>query len=539
MQDYPFRNASFSLFFWRIFLFLRSFAIEKIKKCEIHGFQRVSRRRFAFFRSFSISLPEFFHRYVLKIIGNDFLRGFADYMLDIANEKAGLEAGIVLVKPQPSGALEAFHAQDCLYTVLLRGMEAGKAAEQARLITAVQDAVSPYTEYKKYAAYARLDTLRFILSNTTEAGITLDESDEFSLCPPRTYPGKLCKFLFERAEAFDYAPDKGLIILPTELIDDNGGQLRRCVKALARAWGLGAKFGRWLDEACTFASTLVDRIVTGYPREEAERREIWARLGYEDRLLVTGEPFALWVIEANRDLSAQLPLPACGLPVIFTDDCKPYKQRKVRILNGAHTSMVLGAYLAGHEIVGDCMADDTMRSYMSQALFNEIMPTLDLPKDDLEAFASAIFERFSNPFNRHLLLSIALNSQSKFRARVLPTIKEYVKRTGSLPKILTFSMAAFIAFYCGKKKEDGSFVGVRAAGNEYPIADDQFVLDFFAAQTGKSAAEIAHAVLTNVDFWGSDLTAELPGFEASVAKSLDAIFTKGAAKAIEEVVAKE
>ena len=208
------------------------------------------------------------------------------------------------------------------------------------------------------------------------------------------------------------------------------------------------------------------------------------------------------------------------------------------MLNGAHTSMVLGAYLAGHEIVGDCMADDTMRAYMSQALFNEIMPTLDLPKDDLEAFASAIFERFSNPFNRHLLLSIALNSQSKFRARVLPTIKEYVKRTGKLPKILTFSMAAFIAFYCGKKKEDGSFVGVRAAGNEYPIADDQFVLDFFAGMTGKPAAEIAHAVLTNADFWGSDLTAELPGFEASVAASLDAIFTKGAAKAIEEVVAK-
>ena len=254
-------------------------------------------------------------------------------------------------------------------------------------------------------------------------------------------------------------------------------------------------------------------------------------------MLDTAEPFGLWVIEGPAWIEDELPFKKAGCNVVFTQDVSPYKLRKVRMLNGAHTSMVLGAYLAGHEIVGDCMADPTMRSYMSQALFNEIMPTLDLPKDDLEAFASAIFERFSNPFNRHLLLSIALNSQSKFRARVLPTIKEYVKRTGSLPKILTFSMAAFIAFYCGKKKEDGSFVGVRAAGNEYPIADDQFVLDFFAAQTGKSAAEIAHAVLTNVDFWGSDLTAELPGFEASVAKSLDAIFTKGAAKAIEEVVA--
>ena len=281
----------------------------------------------------------------------------------------------------------------------------------------------------------------------------------------------------------------------------------------------------------------MDRIVTGYPRGEAET--LYEEFGYRDNMLDTAEPFGLWVIEGPAWIENELPFKKAGCNVVFTQDVSPYKLRKVRMLNGAHTSMVLGAYLAGHEIVGDCMADDTMRSYMSQALFNEIMPTLDLPKDDLEAFASAIFERFSNPFNRHLLLSIALNSQSKFRARVLPTIKEYVKRKHALPKILTFSMAAFIAFYCGKKKEDGSFVGVRAAGNEYPIADDQFVLDFFAGMTGKPAAEIAHAVLTNVDFWGSDLTAELPGFEASVAASLDAIFTKGAAKAIEEVVAKE
>ena len=329
----------------------------------------------------------------------------------------------------------------------------------------------------------------------------------------------------------------GFILLPCELIDYNGRNLEECCMKTAEQWGLSEEFKTWLKAENVFCSTLVDRIVTGYPRGEAE--SLYEEFGYRDNMLDTAEPFGLWVIEGPAWIENELPFKKAGCNVVFTQDVSPYKLRKVRMLNGAHTSMVLGAYLAGHEIVGDCMADDTMRSYMSQALFNEIMPTLDLPKDDLEAFASAIFERFSNPFSRHLLLSIALNSQSKFRARVLPTIKEYVKRKHALPKILTFSMAAFIAFYCGKKKEDGSFVGVRAAGNEYPIADDQFVLDFFAGMTGKPAAEIAHAVLTNVDFWGSDLTAELPGFEASVAASLDAIFTKGAAKAIEEVVAKE
>ena len=337
-------------------------------------------------------------------------------------------------------------------------------------------------------------------------------------------------------DAFGGKKGTGFILLPCELIDYNGRNLEECCLKTAEQWGLSEAFKTWLKEENVFCSTLVDRIVTGYPRGEAET--LYEEFGYRDNMLDTAEPFGLWVIEGPAWIEDELPFKKAGCNVVFTQDVSPYKLRKVRMLNGAHTSMVLGAYLAGHEIVGDCMADDTMRAYMSQALFNEIMPTLDLPKDDLEAFASAIFERFSNPFNRHLLLSIALNSQSKFRARVLPTIKEYVKRTGRLPKILTFSMAAFIAFYCGKKKEDGSFVGVRAAGNEYPIADDQFVLDFFAGMTGKPAAEIAHAVLTNVDFWGSDLTAELPGFEASVAASLDAIFTKGAAKAIEEVVAK-
>ena len=472
---------------------------------------------------------------VLQFGEGNFLRAFADYWFDMANEKAGWNGKCVLVQPIAQGLTQLINRQEGLYTLYLRGRQNGEKVDAKRVISSVSRCLNPYEkqDYDAMMDVAAGEALEYIVSNTTEAGIVYDPSCRLEDCPPASFPAKLTQVLLHRWRA----GRPGVVVLSCELIDNNGKELLRCVNQYIKQWGLEEGFARWVNGDCTFCSTLVDRIVTGYPRGEAE--SLYEEFGYHDNMLDTAEPFGLWVIEGPAWIENELPFKKAGCNVVFTQDVSPYKLRKVRMLNGAHTSMVLGAYLAGHEIVGDCMADDTMRSYMSQALFNEIMPTLDLPKDDLEAFASAIFERFSNPFNRHLLLSIALNSQSKFRARVLPTIKEYVKRKHALPKILTFSMAAFIAFYCGKKKEDGSFVGVRAAGNEYPIADDQFVLDFFAGMTGKPAAEIAHAVLTNVDFWGSDLTAELPGFEASVAASLDAIFTKGAAKAIEEVVAKE
>ena len=280
---------------------------------------------------------------VLQFGEGNFLRAFVDYMIDIANEKSDFNGSVALVKPIQMGTLfPAFKEQDYRYTVMLRGLVDGQAVEQTRVVTSVSDAVDAYADYARYADYAKLPSLRFIVSNTTEAGIVLDETDEFSLCPPKSYPGKLTKFLFERAEAFDYAQDKGLIILPVELIDDNGIMLKKCVKALAKQWALGEKFEQWLETACVFTSTLVDRIVTGYPR--GEDQAIWEKLGYQDNLLDTAEPFGLWVIESPRDLSDELPLPQCGLPVIYTDNQKPYKQRKVRILNGAHTSFVPAAF---------------------------------------------------------------------------------------------------------------------------------------------------------------------------------------------------
>lgn len=461
---------------------------------------------------------------VLQFGEGNFLRAFVDYMIDIANEKGTFDGSIVLVKPIGLGHLNpAFHGQDCRYTVILRGLVDGKPVERQRIVTSVAGAVDPYREYDSYAGYAKLETLRFIVSNTTEAGIVLDESDSLGNCPPASYPGKLTKFLYERAVHFDYATDKGLVILPVELIDDNGIMLRKCVKALAERWQLGDRFDRWLDEACVFTSTLVDRIVTGYPRDEVEA--IWEKLGYRDDLVDTAEPFGLWVIESPRDISRELPLPEAGLPVIFTENQKPYKQRKVRILNGAHTSFVPMAFQCGHDIVLEAMDDPLILSFMEHTLYDEVIPTLDLPKDDLVAFAKAVKGRFANPFIKHRLLSICLNSVSKWRARCLPSLLGYLDRKGTLPAHLTFSIASLMSLYRGGEVVDGKLRCLR--GEEpYELQDDPAVLEFFATTSGLPPVDQVRAFLSRVDFLGQDLT-KIDGLVESVSASLEAILSKG------------
>ena len=465
---------------------------------------------------------------VLQFGEGNFLRAFVDYMLDIANECGKFDGDIVVVKPISYGSLERFHTQDCRYTVLLRGIENGERVEKSRLITSVQDAVDSYSEYEKYADFARLDSLRFIVSNTTEAGIVLDTEDRFEYTPPHSYPGKLTKFLFERAEAFDYAPDKGLIILPVELIDDNGIMLKKCVLSLAKQWELGDRFMQWLHDACVFTSTLVDRIVTGYPKAEAEA--IWEKLGYEDQLLDTAEPFGLWVIESDRDISKDLPLDACGLPVKFTDNQKPYKQRKVRILNGAHTSFVPAAYLYGYDVVKQAMADPLIKQYILDTLNDEVIPTLSLPKDDLVSFAQAVISRFENPFIDHSLLAISLNSVSKWRARCMPSFLSYIENTGRLPKHLTFSLAALMALYQGKEIKNGALICERD-GAAYQVLDDEAVLQFFVEYASKPAEEQAEAFLRNESFFGQDLT-NIPDLAKTVANILSEIKQNGMKKTL-------
>lgn len=468
---------------------------------------------------------------VLQFGEGNFLRAFVDYMIDIANEQGKFDGDIVIVKPIEFGSLDRFHEQDCQYTVQLRGIVDGEPKRINRIVTSVADAVDAYGEYEKYAEYAKSDTLRYIVSNTTEAGIVYDATDRLELAPPKTYPGKLTKFLYERYKHFNGAMDKGLVMLPVELIDDNGIHLKECVLKLAALWKLEEGFTTWLNDACVFTSTLVDRIVTGYPKDEAE--QLCREFGYQDNLIVTGEPFALWVIESAKDISREFPLPDAGLPVIFTDNQKPYKQRKVRILNGAHTSFVLASYLCGNNIVLESMKDETIFKFMKATIFDEVIPTLDLPKQDLLDFAEAVITRFNNPYVKHALLSISLNSVSKWKARCMPSFLAYIENEGKLPEHLTFSLAALMEFYTGTEIRDKALIGHRS-GAEYQILDDAAVLEFFAANSSKSAEEYAHTVLSNTDFWGQDLT-RLPGVENAVVSYIKEIRENAMRKAMEKI----
>lgn len=467
---------------------------------------------------------------VLQFGEGNFLRGFVDYMIDIANEKGEFDGDIVLVKPIEFGSLERFHAQECQYTVSLRGIVEGEAKILNRQVTSVADVVDAYSEYEKYTDFAKLDSLRYIVSNTTEAGIVFDDSDRLEMEPPRSYPGKLTKFLYERYKHFDGAKDKGLVMLPVELIDDNGIMLKKCVLQLTKLWNLEEEFVNWLNEACIFCSTLVDRIITGYPRDEDQK--LWEEWGYRDELIVTGEPFALWVIECPSDISGEFPLDKAGLPVIYTDNQKPYKQRKVRILNGAHTSFVLASYLAGNDIVLESMKDELVYDFMYKTIFDEVIPTLTLPKQDLEDFANAVITRFNNPYVKHALLSISLNSVSKWRARCMPSFLGYIEEKKEVPAHLTFSLAALAAFYTGKEIREKALIGHRD-GQEYNILDDMPVLEFFRDNSGSETKEFVHAFLSNESFWGQDLSIPA-GVEEKIISYLDDIKALGMRKAMEK-----
>ena len=465
---------------------------------------------------------------VVQFGEGNFLRAFVDYMIDIANEKGLFDGDIVLIKPISFGSTEVFKEQECQYTVSLRGIVKGEAQVLNRQITSVKDIVDSGTEFDKYMSLAEIDTLRFVVSNTTEAGIVFDNTDQFELAPAKSFPGKLTQFLYRRYTTFNGAADKGLVMLPVELIDDNGIMLKKCVNQLIDLWSLEEGFKTWVNEACIFTSTLVDRIVTGYPRDTVE--EEWEKLGYEDRILVTGEPFALWVIESDKDISAELPLDKAmadmpGMDVIYTDNQKPYKQRKVRILNGAHTSFVLASYLCGHNIVLESMNDPDVRNFMKKTIYDEVIPTLTLPKDELEAFAAAVETRFENPYVKHALLAISLNSVSKWRARCMPSLLGYVEKNAALPPHMTFSLAALMAFYTGTEIRDGKLVGHRGA-EEYFISDDAPVLEFFAANSSKTTEEFVTGFLSNESFFGQDLTL-VPGLKDAVVAYLDVIKANG------------
>ncbi len=463
---------------------------------------------------------------VLQFGEGNFLRAFVDYFIDVMNEKAEFHAKAVLVQPISGGdAIREFiNEQEGLYTLFLRGSEKGQKVSEKRVISSVSRCLNPYSDYDAYMECAKNPQLRFIACNTTEAGIQYDKFCQFADQPASSYPGKLTQFLYARYQAFGKETGKGFVILSCELIDNNGKELEKCVLQYAQQWELGEEFINWVKRENIFCSTLVDRIVTGYPREEAAA--ICEELGYEDNIVDTGEIFGFWVIEGPQSLKKELPFEEAGLPVLITDDHKPYKQRKVRILNGAHTSMVLGAYLAGQDIVRNCMQDDVIREFMNRTIYEEIIPTLTLPEEELMDFAKAVTDRFNNPFIDHALLAISLNSTSKWRARVLPSLKGYVEKYQKLPICITASLAFYLAFYRGSRLDDSGFYGNRGE-EEYRINDERPVLEFFHGHQKDDAETLVKEVLSNQEFWGEDLT-KMNGLCDAVAQNLKVIEERGA-----------
>ncbi len=438
---------------------------------------------------------------VIQFGEGGFLRGFVDYFFQKLKEKGMFDGSVVIVQPIEKGMCEMLSQQNCEYNLFLRGIDDGKVVDEHTHIDVISRCVNPYTDNDAYLALAENPDFRFIVSNTTEAGIQFVEDNKFEDVPARSFPGKLTQLLYRRFKL----GLKGFIILSCELIDHNGEELEKCCLQYAELWNLGEDFKKWLTTENDFCSTLVDRIVTGFPREE--HKALCERIGQQDNMMDTAEIFHLWVIQGDHE--DELPLKKAGFHVVWTDNVDPYKKRKVRILNGAHTSMVLAARLYGLETVGECLKDEKVSALLKKCIFEEIIPAIGDTEDNRQ-FGAAVLERFSNPFIRHLLLSIALNSVSKFKARVLPTILEYKEAKGTYPQGLTFSLAALIAFY---RTEEAN--------------DDEEIMAFMK---DASVADI----LAKEEYWGQDLNQLLP----LVQEYYDLIEDKGMAAAYDVVLAR-
>jgi len=466
---------------------------------------------------------------VLQFGEGNFLRAFVDYWFDLANEKAGWNGKCCLVQPIAPGLAKMINEQEGLYTLYLRGSRNGQKVDDKRVISSVSRCLNPY-EAEGFAAMlevAASDDLEIIVSNTTEAGIVYDPACELADKPCSSFPGKLTQVLYHRYNA----GKPGIIMLACELIDNNGKELLKCVNQYIDQWGLEDGFKKYVNEDCTFCGSLVDRIVPGRIRDPQEVAELEEKHGYADPLLDVGEVFGLWVIEGDPELNDVLPFRKAGLEdkVFVAPDMTPYKKRKVRILNGAHTGFVLGAYLGGHDIVRECMGDATVLGFMNKMLLDEIVPILPLDQEDCKNFAAAVQDRFNNPFVNHELMSISLNSTSKWRARNMPSFLEYIEAKGQLPKCLTMSFAAYMAFFSNDIQElnDSGLVCRRPKGNTYTCSDDRWALEFYYAHKDDSVEDLVHAVMTNEQMWGQDLTA-IPGFEAATVANLKLIREQGA-----------
>lgn len=475
---------------------------------------------------------------VIQFGEGNFLRAFVDWMFDRLNRRGLFNGRIVILQPRESSRqVDVINRQDGLYTLILRGIEDGRFRETREVLTSVSRGLNPYTQWDEVLACAESPEMEFVVSNTTEAGIVFDASDSME-ATPRTYPGKLTAFLYHRWKHFDGAPSAGMVIIPCELIESNGRALKGCVMSYAKLWALGPAFADWVESACTFVSTLVDRVVTGYPRDEVAKIE--SEIGYHDQLMDAGESYHLWVLEGPESLGEKLPFQRVGLNVIWTDDQSVYRERKVRILNGAHTGSVPAAFFCGLDTVREMMDDELTGRFTTELIDREIL--LSFKNDDplaLQFFANSVKDRFRNPCIRHYLLSIMLNSSSKFAVRDLPSLLDYGELHGKLPKRLVFSLAALLSVY-RKGELCGGTLRSERDGQPFEMKDDPKTLEFMKATWNQydgtwPGALAASKGFLAADVWGRDLNS-VPGLTEAIARDLKLITTKGMRGAMAEVL---
>lgn len=443
---------------------------------------------------------------VLQIGEGNFLRGFADWMIQQCRTQGLFQGGVAVTQPRPSGGkkLAELKEQDGLYTQLIRGLKNGQPVEETEVIAVFNTIIDPYLDWDRFMALADEPELQVVVSNTTEAGLRYMETAWTPEQPVMSFPAKLTMLLHRRFETFGGDASRGLIMLPCELLERNGDTLRECVLKHAEDWGLSESFQQWITAHNRFLNSLVDRIVTGYPADDAE--ELFNKLQYRDAMLNAAEPYHFWAIEAEQALEQVLPFVKAGLNVVWTDDLKPYQLRKVRILNGAHTLMTPIGLLSGAEHVRGLMEDPSLGQWVRATVASEIIPSVPIDEDSLTAYANDVYDRYLNPFIRHRLLDIAMNSVSKFKARLLPTLITYIESNQTLPEGLIRGLAALIRLYRVELQEDGNYRSTAFDGEQLTVRDDAAVLDAMAAAwSGGSCSDAVDQVLSRTDWWDQDI----------------------------------
>lgn len=461
---------------------------------------------------------------IIQFGEGNFLRAFVDWIIFNMNQKAGFNSSVVIVQPLEIGMVNSLNEQDGLYHVNLQGLQNGKEVDSIQLIDVVSRGLNPYAQYDEFLKLAEIPEMRFVISNTTEAGIAFDPSCKLEDAPAKSYPGKLTQLLFNRFNVFNGAMDKGLIIFPCELIFDNGKVLKKCIDQYIELWNLGEDFKHWFDSACAVYCTLVDRIVPGYPRDSIG--QILDRIGLDDKLVVKGEIFHLWVIEAPKTVEKEFPADKAGLNVLFVPCEKPYHDRKVTLLNGPHTVLSPVGYLAGLDTVKECCDDPVIGRFVKKVMFDELLETLDLPRVELTQFADAVLERFRNPFVKHFVTSIMLNSFPKFKTRDLPGLKIFLERKGVLPSGLVLGLAAIVTYYKGGKR----------GKDEIVLKDDPVIIELLNnLWADGSPIDVAKGVLGAEFIWGEDLNL-IPGLTDRLTDYIRMIQDKGMIETVKSIL---